>query len=422
MVIICYSFTAVVGEISTLVFIFNLLFLFTLIFLTIYSHIKNNRGTVKVNTPDIPSSSAKLKDNHAVYLKTIIHDIRQPLTSLSLYGELLSNKDNDPQQKLVIENLLSASTQLDHWLSSLLELAALDANSVKANIKNITVQKCLAKVIEKQSKIAESQGMKLKIRLHRSVLKTDAKLLSEIIDNLLSNARIHGSQKLGEVILLTAHQQHKNIVIQVWNRGKGIGAAQLKALFDEQYYANNPKHNKAKGIGLGLALSQRKAKLLNSEINVKTSANGSCFSLQIAEGVKTEVVAKKSMLGQENSAHILLIDDDESILSALSMLLQNWGYSVDCASDSEQAIQLLASTSFALIISDYQLPDNKNGVELIKLAQQKQHLPALLLTGDIDPDKLKEGELRSYKILHKPIKPPVLRLLLRRLLAEGNVE
>lgn len=420
-VILSYSFTAVVGETSMLVFTFNLLFLSVLIFLTIYSHIKNNRATANRNTiQTIPQEA--LEAHHALYLKTIIHDIRQPLTSLSLYSELLGNKESDPQQKLVIENLRSASTQLDHWLSSLLELAALDANSVKANIKNVALEKCLSKVIKKQSLIASSQGMKLKVRLHNSVLKTDAKLLSEIIDNLLSNALIHGSQKQGEVILLTAHQQDKSSVIQVWNRGKGIHEEQLKALFDEHYYANNSQHNKAKGIGLGLALSQRKAKLLKSKISVKTSTNGSCFSIKIAQGSNTETAPAKPSLRQENNAHILLIDDDESILSALSMLLQNWGYSVDCAVNSEQALQFLETSSFALIISDYQLPGNTNGIGLIKLAQQKHNIPALLLTGDIDPDKLKEGESRSYKILHKPIKPPVLRLLLRRLLIEESTE
>jgi signal transduction histidine kinase/CheY-like chemotaxis protein len=417
LVIISYSFTAVIGETSTLVFIFNLLFLSTLIALTLYSHIKNNNPREKKPIPP-EKQNATLEEQNALYLHSIIHDIRQPLSSLSLYTHLLDKSPKDPQQKTVITNLLTTSTQLEHWISSLFELATLETKNLQANLKNIPIETCLSSIIKKQATHAQAQGMVLKTRLLKSTLRTDPKLLSEIIDNLLSNALLHGSQRKGEVVLLSAHQQDGLIKIQVWNRGSPIQPEQMDSLFDEHYYANNPLHNKSKGVGLGLALSQRKALLLNTKIEAKTSKNGSCFSIKVGKGIDIEEHPPALAFNQPTGKHILLIDDDESILAALSILLRNWGYNVSCAGNSEQAIALLESTAFALIISDYQLPGNKNGIELIKVAQQKQAIPSLLLTGDIDPDKLKEGELRSYKILHKPIKAPVLRLLLRQLLVQ----
>ncbi|WP_413700125.1 response regulator [Psychromonas sp. KJ10-10] len=119
---------------------------------------------------------------------------------------------------------------------------------------------------------------------------------------------------------------------------------------------------------------------------------------------------------QAKKQDILLIDDDKSILSALSMLLENWGYVVHCAESSEQAIKALEKQQFALIISDYRLPGAKNGLDLIKIAQQKQDIESVLLTGEVDPDKLQEGEFEHYKVLHKPIKPAALRILIRQLL------
>lgn len=417
LVIISYSFTAVVGETSTLVFIINLLFLFVLGFLTLYSHIKNNSLSERVLAP--PTKHDPLsEDRNALYLKSIIHDIRQPLGSLSLYTHLLDKTPEDSQQKTIVENLLVASTQLEQWISSLLELATINTHNLQATVKNIPIETCLSEVIQKQTTNALKRGITLKTRLSPATLNTDPKLLSDIIDNLISNALLHGSQQKNAVVLLSAHQQNELINIKVWNRGSRIPAKQLHSLFDEYYHANNPEHNKTKGIGLGLALSQRKAQLLKTKIEVNSTDDGSCFSIKIAKGLDDEVASPTLSFRQESSGHVLLIDDDENILAALSIVLQNWGYTVACAGNSEQAIKLLEENTFDLIISDYQLPGDKNGVELIKIAQQKQTIPSLLLTGDIDPDRLNEGEFRSYKILHKPIKPAALRLLVRKVLAE----
>jgi len=414
--IVSYTFTAVVGDTSTLVFILNLLFLFTLGFLTIYSHIKNNTYTSKGNVVKA-TRGPTLNKHNSLYLKTIIHDIRQPLSSLSLYSHLLEKQLKDEKQQALLDNLLGASNQLDRWLSSLLELATLDSKSQQTNLKNTPLETCLSPVIKKYDSIAIAQGMQLKVHLCKAALHTDSKLLNDIIDNLLSNALLHGAQQQGGKILIAARPLNGAINIQVYNKGKAMSHEHLNSLFDELYYSKNPNHNKAKGLGLGLPISQRKASLLNTTISVKTSENGSCFSILIPQGVETIEQTAAMKITQENCEHILLIDDDVSILAALSMLLENWGYSVECAESSEQAINALENKQFALIISDYRLPGDKNGIDLIKIAQQKQGIPSVLLTGEVDPDKLKEGEFRSYKILHKPIKPAALRLLLRQLLS-----
>ena len=416
LVVLSYSFTAIIGETSQLVFLLNLIFLFSLVFLTLYAQLKNNNYTL-LNTKIKKTRLPVAQTTNTVFLSSIIHDIRQPLSSLMLYSHLLEKRSDLPEQKTLIDNIANSSAQLDRWLSSLLELAKLDDKSLQPNLKNIPLETCFSAVIKKQSANARAKGLKLKVRFVKSAIYTDSKIVSEIIDNLLSNALIHGSQEIGTTVLLSARYQKTGINIQVWNKGSQIHGEQLNALFDELYYVNNKNHNKAKGIGLGLPLSQRKAKLINTKINVKSSNKGTCFSINIPKGVSTESKQPLTSMRLENSEKILLIDDDKSILMALSMLLKNWGYSVECAESSEQAIKLLESTTFMLIISDYQLPGNLNGIDLIKRAQKNQPIPSLLLTGDSDPDKLKGGELVDYKILHKPVKPAALRLLLRKLLS-----
>lgn len=417
--LLSYTFTAVVGDTSTLVFLSNLVFLFGLGFLTIYSHLKNNTHHSEALDATPPRTTV-LTPKDSTYLRSIIHDIRQPLSSLSLYSQLLKEQSDAQQQKIIIKNLVDSSSQLEHWLSSLLELTTLNSRSIEAKAKNIPIETCLAPLIDKYKQQAQTQGMRLRTRISRGALYTDKKLLVEIVDSLLSNALIHGSHEKNGSILLSARTQRDGINIQVWNKGERIRDEHLKSLFDELYYSKNPNHNKAKGVGLGLALSQQKAALLNTKIEVRTSDNGSCFSIKVAKGAHSELPTShlKQSLRQDSNQQILLVDDDQSILAALSMLLQNWGYQVRCAKNSRQATQLLELEQFSLIISDYRLPDDKTGIELINFAKQKQDIHALLLTGDIEPEGSKEGQLKNYKMLHKPIKPAKLRLLLRQVLSE----
>lgn len=415
-VVLSYTFTAVVGDTSPLVFAVNLVFLVTLIFLTVYSHIKNNSNSKK-RTP-INTQEPTFNKQNSLYLKSIVHDIRQPLSSLALYTHLLEKQIEDTKHSILIDNLLASSNQLDRWLSSLLELSVLDSKSLHPTIKNIPIETCLSNVIKKQTDKAQSKSMVLKVKLVKAVIYTDSKLLSDIIDNLLNNALLHGSQKSGTTVLLTARQHQGGFInIQVWNKGARINNDHLDSLFNELYYSKNPNHNKAKGLGLGLALSQRKAQLLNTKINVKTSDNGNCFSIKVPKGVEISELPTLTRTLSGKKENILLIDDDKSILSALSMLLESWDYCVKCAENSEQAINALKSQNFALIISDYRLPGEKNGLDLIKIAQQKQNIQSVLLTGEVDPDKLHESDLKNFRVLHKPIKPAALRMLIRQLLS-----
>ena len=149
-----------------------------------------------------------------------------------------------------------------------------------------------------------------------------------------------------------------------------------------------------------------------------SNSHGSRFSLvlAIAKTAPTDVDLNK-LSNPSVQYKILLIDDDQGILSALTMLLENWGYVVDCANNAEQGLQKYHSTNYNLVISDYRLPYQKTGLDIIKAIRKQDNIPAILLTGEADPGKLKETDKDiNYKILNKPVKPASLRVLLKQLL------
>ncbi|MEL0659809.1 hybrid sensor histidine kinase/response regulator [Psychromonas arctica] len=417
---ICYIFASIIGNTDALAFLFNSTFLMTMCYLTIFTqsrHSKKNKQPVEIK-PEQPSI---INQQTGDYLKRIIHDIRQPLSSLSLYGHLLENKLTGTPQLQLAKNIKLASEELDRWLSSLLDLARMDSDTTVPQISEFTLASTLLPSIKKYQFQAFELGIQIITRLPNLTIKTDKRLFIEIIETLLNNAIIHGSQKKGTQILLSVRHYQGKALIQVWNQGAKIETSLLDNLFDEISLADNPLHNKSKGIGLGLPIAQRKAILCDTKIEVISNQRGSRFSfaVNIAENTKKHINLNK-LSNHSIDYKILLIDDDQGILHALSMLLENWGYTVECADTAEEGLEKYYLNNYDLIISDYRLPNQKTGLDVIKKIKEQDDIPAVLLTGEADPGKLKEvqttGKEINYKILNKPVKPASLRFLLKQLL------
>lgn len=412
-VIISYTLAAIILSDNSLFFILNVFLLCVITFLSSFQKNVTNR----LKKTNKQTRNSVINDQKRLYLQQVIHDIRQPLSSLSLYSHLLEKQLQDTPQQELLSNLTLSSQQLDRWLSSLFELASLDSKSVPVKIKNIKLQTAIAPLIKKYQYQAKQQGSVLKVNIGNWVINSDVKHLNDILDALLSNALLHGKKSSTDKILISAKKCAGEIKLQVWNQGHKIEQCNISSLFNELSYSKSAKHNKKAGLGLGLAIAARKAKLLDTNITVKSDAHGSCFSICIKEGEKNNISHKINIIEKENNASILLVDDDTSILNALSMLLEGWGYQLVCAKSSEQALSALKKQKFSLIISDFRLPGQKNGIDLINIAEQKGVEAAVLLTGEVDPNKLKKEKDAYYRILHKPIKPAALRVLLRQLLS-----
>ena len=415
--LLCYIFASILGNTESFVFLFNSAFLLTLCYLTIYTQLRTKKSHDIQVLSNVEKNSIINKKNSR-YLNSIIHDIRQPLSSLSLYSHLLEKKLTDTQHLQLAQSIKHSSEELERWISSLLDLSRLDSHSITPTISEFKLSSALSPIIQKYQQQALLKNVKFSTRLPDMTIKGDIRLITSIVDVLLSNAMVHGHQDKNAHILLSARYYQKQVKLQVWNKGQEIEASIFDTLFDEVAQAENPLSNKTKGIGLGLAIAQRKAHLCKTNIEAKTNNKGCCFSLILEAELKPRKRRELKASNQSLSCKILLIDDDESILTALSMLLESWGYNVDCATTAEEGLQKYSATEYGLVISDFRLPNQKTGLDV--LSKIKNGTPSILLTGEADPEKLKEvkesNKVLSYMILNKPVKPASLRSMLKQLL------
>ena len=416
--LVCYIFASVMGNTDPLVFLFNSAFLFTLCYLTMYTQCRADTSQSKQSLNDLERNTIISKKSGR-YLNSIIHDIRQPLSSLSLYSHLLEKTLTDTQHLQLAQSIKHSSEELERWISSILDLARLDNDAITPSITEFELSSALSPIIQKYKQQALLKSLNLSVRIPKVTVKGDIRLLTSIVDVLLSNAMTHGSQDNNAKVLLSVRQYQKQAKLQVWNQGEEIESSIFDTLFDEVAQAENSLNNKTKGIGLGLAIAQRKAHLCDTNIEAKTTSKGSCFTLVLETGLNPQKRKDlKELSNQSLSTKILLIDDDQGILTALHMLLESWGYHVECAETAEEGLDKYSASDFDLVISDFRLPNQKTGLDVLK--QIKVGTPSILLTGEADPEKLKEvkesSKVLDYMILNKPVKPASLRGMLKQLL------
>lgn len=416
--LLCYIFSSIMGNTDYLVFLLNCTFLITLCYLTIYTQFRTSKFHYNQLNNDSEQNSIMSKKSSR-YLNSIIHDIRQPLSSLSLYSHLLEKKLTNTQHLQLAQSIKDSSEELDRWISSLLDLSRLESNTIIPVITEFKLSSALSPIIQKYQQQAIKKEINFSIHLPDITIKGDIRLITSIIDALLSNAIVHGSQKKRAHILLSARHYNQQAKLQVWNQGKKIESSIFESLFDEVEQAENSLNNKSKGIGLGLAIAQRKAHLCETNIEAQSNNKGSCFSLLLKTGFKPQKRKElRELSNQCLNCKILLIDDNEEILIALNLLLEGWGYSVDSTNTAEEGLLKYSESEYDLVISDYRLPNQKTGLDVLK--KIKNGTPSILLTDEADPEKLKEvqesSEILNYMILNKPVKPASLRSMLKQLL------
>jgi len=220
-----------------------------------------------------------------------------------------------------------------------------------------------------------------------------------------------------------ARKRRQKLVLQVWDTGIGIPRDELDNIFAEFKQLNNPQRDRNNGLGLGLAIVKRLCKLLGHTIDVKSDpGKGSVFSVTMQLS-KRQVQNDESMIlklsDKLQGRKVLLIDDEEQVNQAMSVLLNKWGCEVTTANSQQEALDKITQENFQpdVIISDFRLAENRNGVEAIKtiIAEQNRDIPSLLITGDTAPDQINAINESGYKVLHKPVKPARLRIMLNAL-------
>lgn len=359
------------------------------------------------------------------FLAAASHDLRQPLYALSLFTSVLEELVKSPEILRVVAQIKTSGDSMKSMFNALLNISQLDAGVMHPD----KTQFLLPPLFETLANDFDSLAKQKKLLIHWPVdvfaVHSDRELVEQILRNFISNAIRYTDKGSINIRCEVKNESKKNqVVLSITDTGIGISEDNQKTIFDEYKQISNSERDRTKGLGLGLAIVKRTADLLQHDITVESQLNkGSSFSIAIEQANIEDCEVKQKPVTQEkleklSDSLIVVIDDDVSVLEGTQVLFENWGCTVIAATDQQQALSLIKQKNQIPdgIISDYRLPNNETGVAVIQSIHAAFHdkIPALIVTGDIEIDRLKDVDKSGLQMLPKPVSALKLRTFLRR--------
>jgi signal transduction histidine kinase len=348
------------------------------------------------------------------FLAAASHDLRQPIQAINLFKHALDMTALNEEQRRISDYLSRSIHSLGKLLDALLDISKLDAGVITPRPEAIAVLDLLGRIDAEFAPMATAKGLRFKFwfPLWEMTLFTDNKLLQSLLRNLIDNA-IKYTRKGG--VLVAIRRRGGQALVQVWDTGIAIGPEYLDSIFDEYFQVGNPERDKAKGLGLGLAIAKRQAKLLRTKIVCRSRlGRGSVFEFRLPladkppEKVSIPVepgVAAPCLAG----CHVVVIEDDSMVAKAIALSLKSHGMSTTTYGSAEEALADEGIAGADFYISDFRLP-GKNGADLLDAIQARAKSPikAVLLTGETSPDWIGLRQSARWTVLFKPLDMPKL--------------
>jgi signal transduction histidine kinase/CheY-like chemotaxis protein len=357
------------------------------------------------------------------FLASASHDLRQPLQSLFLFADGLEQHISDRKGSEKLLHLRRGLDVLKELLNALLDISRLDAEAVEPTIEDFPLSLLFDQIGESYCTVAAAKGIDFSILNPDMAVRSDRTLLARILGNLIENAIQYTETGM---VRVECRMVGDLVRVEVQDTGIGIPPDQMDDIWTEFHQVGNPERDRNKGLGLGLAIVQRLAKLLGCRVEVLSAlGRGSVFSIEVPIGsaVATTKPAPEPIASLADGRYAVLIDDDAIVLLGLQSILHDWGYEVLAAGSTEQALERLRTDTREpdIIVADYRLRGGRVGTEAIVKIRElfDSNIPGVILTGETGPECAEDAAAHGFSIAHKPITSRQLNVAVERLLSEA---
>jgi len=350
------------------------------------------------------------------FLAAVSHDMMQPLHAAQLFAHSLAARaDNDG--RVTARHLHSSLAATESLLGGLLDMARLDAGKLVPRPRAFALNELLGALAAEFAALASEKGLNLHYVPTRAWVRSDPHLLRRVLQNFLSNALRHVES--GRV-LLGCRRAGTELRIEVWDTGPGIAESETTLIFEEFRRGSRAGNQ---GLGLGLAIAQRMARLLGHNLSLRSwFGHGSVFAVTVPRSAAAYAAVASAPPVPETQAATdtpkgtaLIVDNEPQALTALRTLLEQWGWRVLAAANSAKALELVREKRPDIAILDYHLAASDNGLDLYaKLQIALGDIPAAILTADRDAALRQRTLELGLMLLYKPLKPLALKQVLRR--------
>ena len=356
------------------------------------------------------------------FLAAASHDLRQPVQALAMYMAALQREALTPAQAGMVERMAQSLGALGGMFDALLDISRLDAGIVPVDPQPLALRPLLWRLHDELKPTAEARGLAWRLHLPRGdallLTRSDAVLLERCLRNLLDNALKY--TPAGGVLLALRRfgpPEAPQWRVQVIDTGLGMAPEVQARVFEEFYQADNPERDRTRGLGLGLAIVQRLLRLLGHPLQLRSRpGRGTAMSLDLPALPEAVVrtTSEAATDGPDRALCVMVVDDDADVRDSLVALLERWGHCVLAGPDDAALLQSWQATgrpAVHAVLADLRLRGTLTGVTAVQRlrATLGSRLPALVITGDIAPDRLTLLRDSGLPWLPKPVMPMRLR-------------
>lgn len=359
------------------------------------------------------------------FLASASHDLVQPLNAARLFTAAIARDALPDAASALLSQAESSLTAAEGLLSGLLDISRLDGRAQAVRREHFAINDLLEPLAAETAALAARAGLEFRWVRSRAIVESDPQLLRRVLQNLLSNAVRY---TVSGRVLLGCRRQRGALRIEVWDTGPGIAEHQQQEIFQEFRRLGAQDARGERGMGLGLAIVDRVTRILKHPLRLKSSLGlGSVFSVTVPLGQRSLLrssEARTPARGSPTGARVLCLENEPAVLQAMQALLQSWGCEVIAATDEASAYRGLQDAVPDLLLVDYHLDGELNGVQIARGLRQRcgRAIPGIVLTADHTPQARLDAQNHGLSLLPKPVKPAALRALMSRLLSQNAAE
>jgi signal transduction histidine kinase len=346
----------------------------------------------------LAASSAK-----SAFLARMSHEIRNPLTAIVNYAEILLEPDFDAgERRAALETIRRNGLHLLEVVNDVLDISKIESRAFDVERVECSPREVVSEVVEMFHVRAKAKGLNLAVDWRPEVpdrILSDPLRFKQILVNLISNAvkfTEHGEVRILAELLPASPIREPTLQVAVADTGIGISPAQRQRLFQAYQQTESSIARQFGGTGLGLAISRELARKLGGDISVESTPGvGSTFIVRIAaRPVKNKAASAAAGTGsgesrQKSDLHgkLLLADDGPDNRRLISTLLRKAGATVDIVENGQQAVEralesLQSGQPYDVILMDMVMPEKDGFAATRELREAGYTRPIVALTAN----------------------------------------